>query len=297
MYLTVSFHNQRAFYDSAFTSFTRETHLCDSGDDTGEVRSQTTLPSSTGNTGNINSNSPPSSSTPPRSTNQPIILHPIPSVQPSTLLPPTSSDPAPDESQKPSRFANLADSDLFRRLLNYKLDKLRSYSATPAQQSQSSKQSTSFDSYTYSRIGQNEDDDFVDDDDNEDDYDYDDDEDDEYYYEKVLFSFPLEFSVLFQNTHPQSVELARFCPVPCPVDYLPTYTVPPTRTHIPTSLSASLDIGLDQKLRFTLPPTLIEKKSAHLYKTRERNRFGISKLWRRVIEQKERVRDHPQLSC
>lgn len=223
MYLTVSFHNQRAFYDSAFTSFTRETHLCDSGDDTGEVRSLTTL-QSTGNTGNINSNSPPSSSTPPRSTNQPIILHPIPSVQPSTLLPPTSSDPAPDESQKPSRFANLADSDLFRRLLNYKLDKLRSYSATPAQQSQSSKQSTSFDSYTYSRIGQNEDDDFVDDDDNEDDYDYDDDEDDEYYYEKVLFSFPLEFSVLFQTpTHSLSNSLAFVQSRVPSITYLPTH--------------------------------------------------------------------------
>lgn len=217
-------------------SFTRETHLCDSGDDTGEVRSQTTLPS-TGNTGNINSNSLPFSSPSLRSTNQSSILDPNPSVQPSTLLPSTSSDPPPTDSQKPSRFANCADSDLFRRLLNYKLDKLRSKPAPSQQhsQSQSSKQSTSFDSYTYTRIGQNEDDfddddDVDDNDDNEDDYD---DEDDDYYYEKVLFSFQSCYS----HTHCLSNSLAFVHPVfPFAQHTLPQ-TNTPTRTH----LSASLD--------------------------------------------------------
>uniref|UniRef100_A0A6E8PJD8 Uncharacterized protein n=1 Tax=Aedes aegypti TaxID=7159 RepID=A0A6E8PJD8_AEDAE len=176
----------------AFMSFTRETHLCDSGDDTGE---------------------------------------------PSTLLPSTSSDPPPTDSQKPSRFANCADSDLFRRLLNYKLDKLRSKPAPSQQhsQSQSSKQSTSFDSYTYTRIGQNEDDfddddDVDDNDDNEDDYD---DEDDDYYYEKVLFSFQSCYS----HTHCLSNSLAFVHPVfPFAQHTLPQ-TNTPTRTH----LSASLD--------------------------------------------------------
>ncbi|XP_065085313.1 uncharacterized protein LOC135707424 isoform X2 [Ochlerotatus camptorhynchus] len=172
----------------AFISLTRETHLCDSGDDTGEVRSQATIGYNTGNTGNINISLPATTA----DSIQPTILNnPIPpSDQPSAILPSTSSE-LPMSHQKPdapSRFANCADSDLFRRLLNYKLDKLRTI---PVQSSKQS--STSFDSYGYTRIGQY-DDEFYDDDDNvdvdddDDDEDDDDDDDDDYYYEKDVSS-------------------------------------------------------------------------------------------------------------
>ncbi|XP_055617633.1 uncharacterized protein LOC129762992 isoform X3 [Toxorhynchites rutilus septentrionalis] len=104
----------------AFVTLTKETHLCDSGDDTGEPQAITS-----------SSNS---------------------SQQPEAL----------------PRFA-CADSDLFRRLLSYKLNKLsRASTVSPPQQS-SSKHSTAFDRYSYTKVSQIDDkdedfDDILDDD-------------------------------------------------------------------------------------------------------------------------------------
>ncbi|XP_039440556.1 uncharacterized protein LOC120421415 isoform X3 [Culex pipiens pallens] len=165
----------------AFVTFTKETQLCDSGDDTGEVRSDysaadqladyhATFRTSTSYDNHFLAAQPPSSTSPTTTTTTTATT-----VQATTYYysPSSSSFPPPPPSsskqpEAPPRFASAADSDLFRRLLNFKLDKL---TVAPAP-------TTSSGGYTYTRICQSDDDDDADQDDDYLDDDWDCDEDD-----------------------------------------------------------------------------------------------------------------------
>ncbi|XP_058822414.1 uncharacterized protein LOC131683943 isoform X3 [Topomyia yanbarensis] len=116
----------------AAVTYTKETNLYDSGDDTGEPETLF-LPST------------------------------MSSLSTTTTTAPTKSK----QPEVPPRFA-CADTDIFQRLLSYKLNRLSSSSGTAAVSTQrsTSKQSSSFGSYSYTRIGQFDDSiDFEDDDD------------------------------------------------------------------------------------------------------------------------------------
>lgn len=138
--------------------------MCDSGDDTGEVCSLTVS-----NTSN-NSQLTEFTSLSLRYPNH----HDLNHNQLQTIIPSSNSSQQPEASL---RFAS-AESDLFRRLLSYKLSKLsRASTVSPPQQS-SSKQSMSIGRYSYTKVSQNDD---VED--------LDDIQDDDDCLEKVLFSF------------------------------------------------------------------------------------------------------------
>ncbi|XP_055586798.1 uncharacterized protein LOC129739391 isoform X3 [Uranotaenia lowii] len=169
----------------AFVTFTRETHLCDSGDDTGEVRCSLPHPivTNTSNNSELTNNKPffvltTTTTTTTTATTSTLTTTTLTTTATSSTTTKTSSistSPFPIElppqphpplvspvskldrhqPEAPPRFA-CADSDVFRRLLNYKLDKLTSKDR-PQTTSLSSK--GSFGSYSYTRVSQTDDDD------------------------------------------------------------------------------------------------------------------------------------------
>ncbi|XP_058443100.1 uncharacterized protein LOC131425318 isoform X3 [Malaya genurostris] len=147
----------------AVATYTKETTLFDSGDDTGESQDKS-LPSTS------------------------------PSLSTTTTTSATKNSKQPEE---PPRFA-CADSDIFQRLLSYKLNRLTSLnnSSAVATKRSASKQSSSFGSYSYTRIAQ-----FDNDIDREDDVD---DEADQIFFRKDVSSQILPTVPVEEMNRPKS---------------------------------------------------------------------------------------------